>query len=92
MKRFVLFQAVVFFVLINVNVFGDSAEDYWPTWRGPNNNGVSPKGNPPLTWSETENVKWKIKLTGDASNSSPIVWKDKIFYQTAIETDKQGKI
>ena len=91
MKRFVLFQVVVFFVFINVNVFGDSEEDYWPTWRGPNNNGVSPKGNPPLTWSETENIKWKVKLTGDASNSSPIIWKDKIFFQTSIKTDKQGK-
>ena len=80
-----------FLVLVNSSVFGDSADDYWPTWRGPNNNGVSPKGNPPLTWSETENIKWKVKLTGDASNSSPIVRKDKILFQTAIKTDKQGK-
>jgi len=78
-------------VLVNSNVFGDSADDYWLTWRGPNRNGVSPKGNPPLKWSETENIKWKVKLTGDASNSSPIIFKDKIFFQTAIKTDKQGK-
>ena len=91
MKRFVLFQMIAVLVLINVDVFGDSADDYWPTWRGPNRSGVSPKGNPPLTWSETENIKWKVKLTGDASNSSPIIWKDKIFFQTAIKTDVQGK-
>jgi len=76
---------------MNVDVFGDSADDYWPTWRGPNRSGVSPKGNPPLTWSETENIKWKVKLAGDASNSSPIIWKDKIFFQTAVKTDVQGK-
>jgi len=91
MKRFVLFQIFTVLVLINVDVFGDSADDYWPTWRGPNCSGVSPKGNPPLTWSETENIKWKVKLTGDASNSSPVIWKDKIFFQTAIKTDVQGK-
>ncbi len=91
MKRFVLFQIFAVFVLINVDVFGDSADDYWPTWRGPNCTGVSPKGNPPLTWSETENVKWKVKLTGDASNASPVIWKDKIFFQTAIKTEMQGK-
>jgi outer membrane protein assembly factor BamB len=91
MKRLVLFQMIMLLALINNNVYGDSGDDYWPAWRGPNNNGVSTKGNPPLTWSETENIKWKVKLTGDASNSSPIIWEDKIFFQTAIKTDKQGK-
>jgi len=91
MKRFILFQMIAVLVLINVEVFGDSADDYWPTWRGPNCRGISPEGNPPLTWSETENVKWKVKLAGDASNSSPVIWKDKIFFQTAIKTDVQGK-
>ena len=74
MKRLVLFQIIAFLVLMNVNVFGETADDYWPTWRGPNYMGISPEGNPPLTWSETENIKWKVKLTGDASNSSPVIW------------------
>ena len=91
MQKFVLLPLFVIFGMVNGNVFADSAEDYWPAWRGPNCTGVSPKGNPPLKWSETENVKWKIKLTGDASNGSPIIWKDKIFFQTAIKTNVQGK-
>jgi outer membrane protein assembly factor BamB len=91
MKRFVLFQMIVFLALISNNVYGDSGDDYWPAWRGPNLNGVSPKGNPPVKWSETENVKWKVKLEGDASNSSPVIWSNKIFFQSAIKTDKQGK-
>ena len=33
---------------------------YWPQWRGPFMTGVSPNGNPPLEWSETKNIKWKI--------------------------------
>jgi outer membrane protein assembly factor BamB len=52
--------------------------------------GVVSDGNPPLTWSETENIHWKVELTGDGSNSTPIVWGDKLFYQSAIETDKEA--
>jgi len=66
-----------------------SADDYWPTWRGPLATGAAPKGNPPLTWSETTNIKWKITLPGK-STSSPIVWADSIFFLRAIETDRQG--
>ncbi|NQT02633.1 MAG: PQQ-like beta-propeller repeat protein [Planctomycetes bacterium] len=75
----------------SVDVFGASGSDYWPTWRGRDRMGISEKGNPPLTWSETENIKWKVKLTGDGSNSSPIIWEDKIFFQTAVKTDVKGK-
>jgi outer membrane protein assembly factor BamB len=75
--------------LISVDVYAASADDYWPMWRGPHATGAAEKGNPPLTWSETENIKWKVKLPGKGT-SSPIVWGDRIFFQTAIETDKKG--
>ncbi|MDT8300437.1 MAG: PQQ-binding-like beta-propeller repeat protein [Sedimentisphaerales bacterium] len=86
--------AIIIIVLAtsaSVDVFGASGSDYWPSWRGHGNTGISQKGNPPLTWSETENIKWKVKLTGDESNSSPIIWQDKIFFQTAVKTDVKGK-
>jgi len=70
--------------------FGAGDSDSWPSWRGQDCMGISKKGNPPLTWSETENIKWKIKLTGDESNSSPIIWEDKIYFQTAVKTDIIG--
>jgi outer membrane protein assembly factor BamB len=76
-------------VFVSVGAYGDSGGDYWPTWRGPDATGVAPKGNPPLVWSETENIKWKAKLPGQGT-SSPIVWADKIFFQAAIKTDKKG--
>ncbi|NQV33768.1 MAG: PQQ-binding-like beta-propeller repeat protein [Phycisphaeraceae bacterium] len=63
-----------------------TAGDTWPTWRGPDTMGISLEGNPPVEWSETKNIKWKVKLTGDASNSSPVIWGDKIFFQTAVDT------
>lgn len=60
----------------------------WPQWRGPLANGIAPAGNPPTTWSETENVKWKTKIPGKGF-SSPIVWGNQIFLQTAIATGKK---
>ncbi|MHC4459546.1 MAG: PQQ-binding-like beta-propeller repeat protein [Planctomycetota bacterium] len=90
MKRLILCQIVVVLFLITAGAYGQSADDYWPTWRGPNNMGISPKGNPPIKWSESENIKWKVKLTGDGSNSSPIIWEDKILFQTAVKTDKEA--
>jgi outer membrane protein assembly factor BamB len=60
----------------------------WPQWRGPLRTGEAPDGSPPLKWSESENIKWKIKLPGRGT-ATPIVWQDKIFIQTAINTGKK---
>ena len=60
----------------------------WPQWRGPLCTGVAPQANPPLRWSETENIKWKVKIPGSGL-ASPIVWGDKIFVQSAIPTDRK---
>ena len=60
----------------------------WPEWRGPLQNGVAPAANPPVTWSETSNVKWKVKLPG-SGQATPIIWEDRIFIQTAIPTGKK---
>lgn len=58
-------------------------EQYWPQWRGPNANGVAPAASPPLEWSESENVAWKVAIPGRGS-ASPIVWDDRIFVLTAV--------
>jgi outer membrane protein assembly factor BamB len=60
---------------------------YWPQWRGPLATGVAPQGDPPVTWSEEQNVKWKVPCPGGGS-ASPIVWVDKIFVLAAEVTDK----
>jgi outer membrane protein assembly factor BamB len=64
------------------------AAKYWPQWRGPLANGLAPQGNPPTNWSETENVKWKVKTPGRGM-STPIIWENQIFIQTAIATGKK---
>lgn len=58
----------------------------WPQWRGPQANGVAAHANPPLEWSETKNVRWKIEVPGKGL-SSPIVWGDRLFITTAIAAE-----
>lgn len=91
MKNLILSQIIAVVVLFTAGVSGGSDPEYWPTWRGPNMMGIHAEGNPPVKWSESENIKWKVKLTGDGSGSSPIIWKDKIFFQTAVDTNRKGK-
>jgi outer membrane protein assembly factor BamB len=62
---------------------------YWAQWRGPHANAVSPNANPPLEWSETRNVRWKVEIPGRGS-SSPIVWGDRIFLTTAVPVGITG--
>jgi outer membrane protein assembly factor BamB len=85
MKKLFLPQ-VVLIVVLGAGAYRASAGDNWPTWRGPDITGISPDGNPPSEWSETNNIKWKVKLEGDGSNSSPVIWGDKILFQTAVDT------
>jgi outer membrane protein assembly factor BamB len=65
-------------------------EKYWHQWRGPFMTGESPGGDPPLEWSETKNIKWKIAIPG-TGHASPVIWGDQIFILTAVETDKVAK-
>lgn len=60
-----------------------AADGNWPQWRGPLATGVAPAGDPPAKWSETENVKWKVKLPGKGS-STPIIWENLVFIHTAM--------
>lgn len=55
----------------------------WPTWRGPQADGVTSETNLPLKWSATEGVKWKIDLP-EPGNSTPIIWGDRIFLTQAV--------
>jgi len=63
----------------------ETAANWWPQWRGPNADGVAPHGDPPVTWDATTNVKWKTPIPG-AGSGTPVVWGDRIFLLTAIDT------
>src|SRR5688572_16072406 len=76
------------FVVAASNAAAAAASDQnWPQWRGPSATGVSPAANPPTTWTETNNVKWKTKIPGYGT-STPIIWGNQVFIQTAISSAK----
>ena len=61
---------------------GGEAMKYWSRWRGPSGQGVVEGTGYPDTWSDVENVFWKVPIPG-RGHSSPIVWDDRIFLTTA---------
>jgi len=70
-------------LLLTVFAFGQ-----WPQFRGPDGNGVSTSTGLPVTWSETENVRWKTAIHGRAW-SSPVVLGRQIWLTTATPDGKQ---
>src|ERR1051326_5180009 len=60
-----------------------AAED-WPQFRGPDGQGHSAERGLPLTWSERENVRWKVAIPG-LGWSSPAILGDRIWLTTASE-------
>ena len=67
--------------------FQDLKSANWHQWRGPQASGASADGNPPIKWSETENILWKVEIEG-LGNSTPIVWQDRVFLTTTIDTGR----
>ncbi|MFK7766002.1 MAG: PQQ-binding-like beta-propeller repeat protein [Mariniblastus sp.] len=58
-------------------------ENNWGQWRGPLGTGASETATPPIQWSETENVRWKVELPG-LGHSTPVVWEQTVVVTTAI--------
>ena len=50
----------------------------WPRFRGPTGEGISSDAKVPIEWSDTKNLKWKLKMPGKGF-SSPIVVGDYVF-------------
>src|SRR5262245_9420929 len=88
--RSVLLTSVV--AALAISTFQAQTSDttrYWWQWRGPLASGVSTTANPPLEWSETRNIRWKVEIPGRGS-SSPVVWADRLFLTTAIPAGIPG--
>jgi outer membrane protein assembly factor BamB len=80
-----LFIAITLLVIPFSNL---TAAD-WSQWRGPNHNNVAEAGQSiPTTWSETNNVVWKVDVPG-RGHSSPIVIGDLIVLTSADEQGQQ---
>ena len=75
-----------FLLLLGSKAYGGD----WPGWRGPAGTGVSKEDHLPTQWSTTENVRWRINLSGKGV-STPIVVGDRIFL-TASEGRKSEQL
>ena len=63
-------------MVLGLPLMGWGAE--WSRFRGADGSGVAADGDPPVTWSDRENLKWTTAMPGPGS-SSPIVWGELVF-------------
>ncbi len=59
----------------------------WPRFRGPDGTGVAADRGIPVRWNG-EDVAWKTAIPG-VGNSSPVVWGDRLFIQSAAADGSQ---
>ncbi|MHC4623476.1 MAG: outer membrane protein assembly factor BamB family protein [Planctomycetota bacterium] len=78
----------LFIVLTAPAIMAGPTSDDWPQFRGPTGQGVARNADPPLHWSQTDNVVWKKAIPGEGW-SSPIVYRGSV-YLTAAIVDKHG--
>jgi len=88
MFRSILFTLCIIYITTGLIAQENSSsyDNNWPQWRGPDATGYASIGNPPIEWSETENIKWKVEVPG-RGHATPIVWDNLVFVNTAVKTD-----
>jgi outer membrane protein assembly factor BamB len=64
-----------------------AADGDWPNWRGPTCDGHSSETTIPVRWDE-KSIVWRTDLPGQGQ-SSPVVWGDRIFLTTALDSGRQ---
>ena len=88
MTRMVVWLVVSWFALeaqVWAQSFDQAKDQNWHQWRGPAATGVSTTAQPPVKWSADKNIRWKVAIQGQG-NSTPIIWGNKVFLLTAINT------
>lgn len=81
-------QAIVLSSLCSISTshaFCDEIDAHWPQWRGPSAQGIATATQIPTQWSDTTNIRWKVKTIG-RGYSSPVITGNQIWLTTAIET------
>src|ERR1044071_1582959 len=89
-RRFALSSLGLTLAILPLPMRSAPAEENWPQWRGPLQSGVAPTANPPTEWSETNHVRWKVRIPGQGT-ATPIIWENQVFVQTAIPTDRKAE-
>ncbi len=80
-------RSIVAILIASVMSAGAFGDDDWPQFRGHGGLGIG-SGNPPTERDvqSGKNVAWKTPIPG-LGHSAPIVWSDRVFLTTAINTD-----
>lgn len=63
------------------------ADQPWPQWRGPSQNGVAPTGDYPIVWNESndgEGIDWKLAVPGKGS-STPVVANSVAYLTSGVD-------
>ena len=75
-----------FFFFTGIDAFSGD----WLEWRGPHRNGhAAETSQPPVRWSESQNIKWKIRVPG-RGHSSPTILGDLVVL-TSADRDAQSQ-
>lgn len=70
---------VLVLVALATVVVGLNAESDWPSWRGPDHNGVSQETGLPSSWSPAgENLAWRVPY---GSRSAPVIFGRHVYLQ-----------
>lgn len=86
-QRLILFS--LSFLFLNIGIISVEAKNDagWTQFCGTNGQLIAKDAKPPLTWSETNNIAWKVEMP-DRGRSSPVVKGDKIWLTAgSYETD-----
>src|SRR6516162_570609 len=83
MKR----NSVILTTLLSAALASAEEPTDWPCWRGPKADGVADGRRLPIRWSQTENVRWSVKLPGWGT-SSPVVFGERVFVTSHLKDKK----
>src|SRR5262245_33153207 len=67
---------------------GDTCGAPWARFRGPNGTGIATDKDIPVEFNEKEGILWKVPIPG-LGKSSPVVWGERLFLQTASKSDRE---
>ncbi len=81
-NRFLL-STLLMFAAVRAGAAGPPAQPEWPQFRGPEGQGHANACDLPLSWSDKENIAWKVELPGQGW-SSPVITGKHIWLTTAI--------
>ncbi len=80
-SRLTVFLGVL--LLVTLTSQTTSADQRWPSWRGPQENGFQVEGIYPEKWTTESGVVWKLPI-GGLGCSTPIVWDQQIIITAGI--------